>query len=145
MLHLMVSATLRRHITLEVHEDPTDTTHVLTKNFSPKILKFQGLIHNFPVIVLIDSGSSHNILQLHIVIHLLIQPNPPFRVMVGNDDFITCQGISSLVKISLQTSLFTIPFYLLPIEGSEVVMGIEWLRTLDPFKLIYVKKTSSKC
>ena len=32
------------------------------------------------------------------------------------------------------TSTFTIPFYLLSIEGADVVLGIEWLRTLGPIK-----------
>jgi len=108
----------------------------LQELFSPKTLKFQDLIHNFPVIMLIDSGSSHNILQPRIAkhLHLPIQPNPPFKVMVGNGAFITCQGISPSVQISLQTTLFTIPFYLLPIEGVDVVLGIEWLRTLGPIQ-----------
>ena len=110
--------------------------HALTRNFSPQTLKFQGLIHNLPVPVLIDSGSSHNILQPRIAkhLHLPIQPNPPFRVMVGNGAFITCQGIFPEVQIYLQNSVFTIPFYLLPIEGADVVLGIEWLRTLGPIQ-----------
>ena len=50
--------------------------------------------------------------------------------MVGNGAFIKCQGICPLVDISLQNSTFTIPFYLLPIEGADVVLGVEWLSTL---------------
>jgi len=50
--------------------------------------------------------------------------------MVGNGAFIKCQGQCPSVNISLQTANFTIPFYLLPIEGVDVVLGIEWLRTL---------------
>ena len=110
--------------------------HALTRNFSPQTLKFQALIHNLPVTVLIDSGSSHNILQPRIAkhLHLPIQPNPPFRVMVGNGAFITCQGICPAIQISIQTAIFTIPFSLLPIEGVDVVLGIEWLRTLGPIQ-----------
>ena len=49
--------------------------------------------------------------------------------MVGNA-FIKCQGICPLVDISLQNFTFTIPFHLLPIEGADVVLGVEWLSTL---------------
>jgi len=49
--------------------------------------------------------------------------------MVGNEAFIKCQGQCPSVNISLQTVNFTIPFNLLPIEGADVVLGIEWLRT----------------
>lgn len=34
------------------------------------------------------------------------------------------------VPITLQNSSFTIPFHLLPIEGADVVLGMEWLRIL---------------
>ena len=98
----------------------------------PKTVKFTGLIHNLPVTVLIDSGSSHNILQPYIAhhLHLAISPSPPLSVMVGNEAFIQCQGLCPSVDISLQHSTFTIPFYLLPIEGVDVVLGVNWLSTL---------------
>jgi len=54
--------------------------------------------------------------------------------MVSNGAFIQYQGICPSVDISLQTLTFTIPFYLLPIEGRDVMLGIEWLRTLGPIK-----------
>jgi len=84
--------------TIHFHLSP----QALTDNTSPKTLKFTRTIHNLPV-----------------------NPSPPLSVMVGNEAFIQCQGICPLVGISLQTSTFTIPFYLLPIEGADVVLGIE--------------------
>jgi len=110
------------------------STQALTGTPSPQTLKFKGIIHNLPVIVLIDSGSSHNILQPRIAnhFHLPIKPTPPFSVMVGNGAFINYQGLCPSVNISFQDSTFCIPFYLLPIEGADVVLGIEWLRTLGP-------------
>ena len=104
----------------------------ISGTISPKTLKFIGLIHNLPVTVLIDSGSSHNILQPRIAhhLHLAISPSPPLSVMVGNGAFIQCQGLCPSVDISLQHSTFTIPFYLFPIEGANVVLGIDWLSTL---------------
>jgi len=118
--------------------DHTNTIHfhlspqALSGTISPKTLKFTGLIHHLPVTVLINSGSSHNILQPRIAHHLnlAISPSPPLSVMVGNGAFIKCQGVCPLVDISLHNSTFTIPFYLLPIEGADVVLGVEWLSTL---------------
>jgi len=75
---------------------------------------------------------------------LYLHHQAPLSV-VGNGAFIQCQGICPLVDISLQTSTFTIPFYLLPIEGADVVLGIEWLRTLGPihtgFSIPYIAFT----
>ena len=118
--------------TIHFHLSP----QALTGNTSPKTLKFTGLIHNLLVPILTDSGNSLNILQPRIAhhLHLLITPSPPLLVMVGNGAFIQCQGISPLVDISLQTFTFTTHFYLLSIEGTYVVLGIEWLCNLRPIE-----------
>jgi predicted aspartyl protease len=106
----------------------------LTGQFSPQTLKFKGLLHGMAVTVLIDTGSTHNILQPRIAAHLQIpsQPIPNFSVMVGNGSHIQCSGLCHDVPITLQNHLFHIPFYLLPIEGAYVVLGMEWLRKLGP-------------
>ena len=75
--------------------DHTNTIHfhlspqALSGTISPKTLKFTSLIPHLPVIVLIDSGSSHNILQPRIAHHLnlAISPSLPLSVMVGNGAF----------------------------------------------------------
>jgi hypothetical protein len=106
----------------------------LTGQLSPKTLKFQGHLHGLPVMVLIDTGSTHNILQPRIANHLHIpsQPIPNFSVMVGNGSHLQCSGFCVNVPIDLQNNLFHIPFYLLPIEGADAVLGMEWLRQLGP-------------
>lgn len=101
----------------------------LTGQPSPQTLKFKGIIAGLIVAVLVDSGSSHNILQPRIATHLNlpITPTPQFSVMVGNGDHIHCTGFCPAVPLSLHSHTFTLPFYLLPIEGADVVLGIEWL------------------
>ncbi|XP_058767801.1 uncharacterized protein LOC131641513 [Vicia villosa] len=103
-------------------------------HFSPKTLKFNGLINGLAVTVLIDTGSTHNILQPRIAQHLKLPttPIPNFAVMVGNGSKLFCSGLCPKVPITLQDTSFTIPFHLLPIEGADVVLGMEWLRTLGP-------------
>jgi len=79
-------------------DDYTTTLHfhlspqAISGTISPKTLKFTGLIHNLSITVLIDSSTSHNILEPHIAhhVHLAISPSPPLSVMVGNGAFIQC-------------------------------------------------------
>ncbi|MCH83462.1 hypothetical protein A2U01_0004284 [Trifolium medium] len=129
---------------LEVEENANVDNHdetyfqlspqALTGHFSPQTLKFQGHIEGPPVMVLVDTGSTHNILQPRIANHLQLAttPIPQFSVMVGSGSHLHCQGICHDVPITLQDKLFCLPFYLLPIEGADVVLGMEWLRTLGP-------------
>ncbi|GJV48363.1 ty3-gypsy retrotransposon protein [Tanacetum coccineum] len=50
--------------------------------------------------------------------------------MVGNGQFIHCSEYCSDVTLQLQKTKFTIPFFVLPIEGADVVLGISWLGAL---------------
>ncbi|XP_019450613.1 PREDICTED: uncharacterized protein LOC109352884 [Lupinus angustifolius] len=103
-------------------------------HFSPKTLKFSGIILGHSVTVLVDTGSSHNILQPRFAAHLKlpITETPKFPVMVGNGAHIFCSRLCDQTPITLQQIEFLIPFYLLPIKGADVVLGIEWLQTLGP-------------
>nr|KYP52049.1 Transposon Ty3-I Gag-Pol polyprotein [Cajanus cajan] len=84
--------------------------------------------------VLIDTESSHNIIQPRLAkhLHLSTQPTSLFKVMVGNGAHILCQDYCPQVAISFQQHTFQVPLYLLPIEGADVVLGLAWLRTLGP-------------
>ncbi|XP_058784354.1 uncharacterized protein LOC131659138 [Vicia villosa] len=125
----------------EIEQDLNDTYfHIspqdLTGQFSPQTLKFKGKIGGLSVMVLVDTGSTHNIMQPRIAQHLNLTSTPitQFSVMVGNGSHLKCEGICNNVPITLQTELFHLPFYLLPIEGADVVLGMAWLRTLGPLQ-----------
>ncbi|KAI5444941.1 hypothetical protein KIW84_013280 [Lathyrus oleraceus] len=61
------------------------STQALTSQFSPQSLKFKGLIGGLSVMVMVDTGSIHNIMQPHIACHLNLKATPitQFSVMVG--------------------------------------------------------------
>ncbi|GJU03263.1 ty3-gypsy retrotransposon protein [Tanacetum coccineum] len=99
---------------------------------SPKALRITGHIRNRPVSILIDSGSTHNIIQPRIALSLAIPTNTvtPFSVMVGNGDFLTCDGFCPDVTLHLEKQPFQIPFFILPIQGADLVLGMQWLSQL---------------
>nr|GEW13498.1 Ty3/gypsy retrotransposon protein [Tanacetum cinerariifolium] len=92
---------------------------------SPKALRITANIMGDHVTVLVDSGSTHNIIQPHIAsfLKLPVTPIPSFPVMVGNDNHIHCDGFCQTVVLNLQTTSFTIPFFVLPDEGVNVVLA----------------------
>ncbi|XP_076903968.1 uncharacterized protein LOC143559194 [Bidens hawaiensis] len=101
---------------------------------SPQALRVTGYIHNQPVQVLIDSGSTHNIIQPRVVSLLKLQQQQvqSFSVMVGNGDHLYCEGVCPALNIALQETTFTVPVFILPVEGADVILGLAWLRTLGP-------------
>lgn len=99
---------------------------------SPKALKFTSLISGLQVSILVDTGSCHNIIQPHIAnyLHLTLFFITPFLVMVGNGDRLTSSLFCTDVKIRIQGHLLVVHCYLIPIEGDDIVLGLDWLSTL---------------
>lgn len=102
---------------------------------SPRTLRVQGKVGKLTVTILIDSGSSHNIMQPRIAEFLALPmvPLAPFSVIVGNGDSIQCFGSCPKVKVTLADHIFTIPSYILPIHGADLVLGVQWLQTIEVF------------
>nr|GEU73885.1 hypothetical protein [Tanacetum cinerariifolium] len=123
-----------------VSQDETPTPHLWSLSAaaffgmsSSQTLRITGFINTYPVTVLIDCGSTHNIVQPRIAkqLNLPTKPLEPFRIMVGNGQFIHCSEYCSDVTLQLQKTKFTISFFVLPVEGADVVLGISWLGALE--------------
>ncbi|KAL4575026.1 hypothetical protein LXL04_021866 [Taraxacum kok-saghyz] len=101
---------------------------------SPQALRITGYIQNQPVTILIDCGSTHNIIQPRIVhmCNLIWENIPAFSVMVGNGDSIKGDGFCNDLLVRLANKDFTIPFFVLPVERADLILGLAWLRTLGP-------------
>ncbi|XP_035834255.1 uncharacterized protein LOC118482726 [Helianthus annuus] len=99
---------------------------------SPQTLRVTGYIMGKRVTILIDCGSTHNIIQPRIALMLRLETLPiqPFDVMVGNGEHITCKGYCPEVPIQVQKAPFHVPFFILPVEGADVILGIGWLGML---------------
>ncbi|GAU42093.1 hypothetical protein TSUD_134770 [Trifolium subterraneum] len=73
---------------------------------SPRTLRFVASIHGHKLTVLVDSG---------------------------NGDHLHCTGLCKDTPLMVDQHHFTVSFYVLPIQGAYVVLGIQWLQTLGPF------------
>lgn len=100
--------------------------HALTGQPAPTTLRFSASIHGHIVSVLVDTGSFHNILQprLATFLHLLTQTIESFSVMVGNGAYLECSGMCPDVPLVVLKHTFHTPFYLLSIQGADVVLGV---------------------
>lgn len=70
-------------------------------------------------------------------LHLPIVAIAPFSIVVGNGASIQCAGCCPDVQVQIADQTFSIPFYILPIRGAALVLGVQWLQTLGPFILDY--------
>lgn len=102
---------------------------------SSRTLCTQGVIHELAVSLMINSGSSHNIIQPQIAEFLKLQvvAIKSFSVFVGNGQTIQCARACLDVPIMISGHLFHIPFYVLPVHGADVILEVHWLKTLGSF------------
>jgi hypothetical protein len=119
----------------EIVPDPAQISlHALMGHSIPQTLRLTGHIKTTPVAILVDSGSTHNFIQDRIVKQLNLKPQPtqPFQVLVGNGEELTCDTMCMQTSLMLGQHNFLVDLFVLPLSGAEIVLGVQWLKTLGP-------------
>lgn len=86
------------------------------------------------MVILVDTGSTHHIHNSTIIskTHLTLNSMEQIEVRVANGERIKIEGKLEEAEILVQGHLFTIGFFLLPLWGCDIVLGMQWLKTLGP-------------
>ncbi|XP_042987252.1 uncharacterized protein LOC122315435 isoform X1 [Carya illinoinensis] len=94
-------------------------------------MRLHGSIGSCVVEILVDSGSTHNFLDPVVVkaAKLTVQQDSCLQVCVANGEKIITQGSGQEV-FKIQGSKFPVPFHVLSLGGCDVVLGVQWLKTL---------------
>ena len=61
--------------------------------------------------------------------------------MVGNGEVLQCEGLCSAAPVQFHKHVFLVDFYILPIQGADVIFGVQWLQLLGPIVVDYQKLT----
>ncbi|KAH9781715.1 hypothetical protein KPL71_008583 [Citrus sinensis] len=78
----------------EETDDPEITFYALTGWTAPQTMRVMARIGPYEIVVLIDSGSTHNFISTRLAnfLQLPIEPTATFSVRVANREKLTCQG-----------------------------------------------------
>ncbi|GAV73645.1 gag-asp_proteas domain-containing protein, partial [Cephalotus follicularis] len=78
--------------TKDIQEGTEISMLALAGQHNPNSIRITGMYHEHSIHVLIDSGSTNNFIQERVVTKLDMTciPTTPFKVYVGNGDFIWC-------------------------------------------------------
>ena len=111
---------------------PTISCNALAGITTPQTLKIEGNIKNKKVIVLIDSGSTDNFIHCKISkeLNLFLYPALECQVMVANGRTINYSGKCHNIKLKMGEYVLNIPILSIPMGGSDVVLGVQWLQYL---------------
>jgi hypothetical protein len=99
-------------------------------------MRIVGFIRFHRVVVLIDSGSTHNFVDSKLAASLGIHPQPHdgIKVQIANGQEVASPGRSREVEVKLSGIVFRTDLFILPLAGCDAVLGIQWLRTLGPIR-----------
>jgi hypothetical protein len=99
---------------------------------TPQTLNIEGYIKKKKVIILFDSGSTHNFIHYKLAKYLncFVYPGPYFQVMIANGGTINCSGKYNKINITMGEYIMNSLMISIPMGGADVVLGIQWLQSL---------------
>ncbi|KOM49767.1 hypothetical protein LR48_Vigan08g059400 [Vigna angularis] len=103
----------------------------------PRTMKLHGQIGTKQVLILIDSGASHNFISRELVegLALPVVDTPPYRVSLGDGQRKETRGCCEAVTIHMGEVVINERFHLFELGGVDVILGVEWLAKLGEVTL----------
>ncbi|KZV19421.1 hypothetical protein F511_08762 [Dorcoceras hygrometricum] len=98
----------------------------------PQTMKLRGRLRGKDIVVMMDSGASHNFVSRKLVekLELEVDETVKFGVFLGDGARVTCQGICRQLIVDLSQCEIQIDSYVFELGGVDLILGIDWLRTL---------------
>lgn len=109
----------------------------------PKTMKLCGKLGIHTMVIMVDSGASHNFVSTQLVeaLGLMVEPTSPFFVRLGDGHRLKSSGVCRKMRLDLGTMEVTGEFYIFPLSGVDVILGVAWLETLGEVKVDWGKLT----
>jgi hypothetical protein len=117
--------------------EPLISLNALTGFSAPQTLKLIGYIKHMKVIILVDSGNTHNFIHHHLAqeINCYIHVVNNFQIMIANGGSMKCGGCCE--NVHLQIGQYNLKYHMFSIDmgGCDIVLGVEWIHTLGPITM----------
>ncbi|KAK2417448.1 hypothetical protein QL285_039746 [Trifolium repens] len=115
------------------------------ENNKPQSIKLRGKIQEVPVVVLIDSGATHNFVSHDLVkkMNWPVDDSSTMNIKLGDGSCSRTQGACKDLKIDMEGMKIEVDVQLFELGGVDVVLGIDWLRTLGDMIVNWKKHTMS--
>ncbi|KAL0329017.1 UNVERIFIED_CONTAM: Retrovirus-related Pol polyprotein from transposon [Sesamum radiatum] len=106
--------------------------YLTNKRTSHSTMRVTGNVRDKPVHILIDTGSTHNFLDLETVKRLgcKLDSTKSFPVAIANGNKMYSSFAYKNFGWKMQGVPFTADMMILPLGGCDVVLGVQWLVTL---------------
>jgi predicted aspartyl protease len=123
----------------DIEEDTTAnelgiSLHALTGIDIANIMKLHMLIKGKTLVALVDTGSTHTFIKKRLLPHLglAVTPWEGLTMKVANGEHVTSDGVCREVGMDIGSEHFSTNIYVLPLDGFDIILGVQWLHTLGP-------------
>nr|KYP47302.1 hypothetical protein KK1_031095 [Cajanus cajan] len=95
-----------------------------------------GEILENKVLLLVNSGATHNFISAKLVenLRLPVEPTIPYYVKDGGGQRIKTSGVCKGLQMKMQNMLFKADFYVFALDGEDIVLGMEWLEDMGEMR-----------
>ncbi|GAU16969.1 hypothetical protein TSUD_37270 [Trifolium subterraneum] len=109
----------------------------------PQVIKLKGTIHEVPVVILVDSGASHNFISQSLVqkMNWKTIDCPSMNIKLGDGSCARTKGVCEGLEIDMEGVEVVVDAQVFELGCVDVVLGIEWLRTLGDMIINWQKHT----
>lgn len=114
--------------------EPCISVNALAWNQNFQTMSLKGLVVNNLVHILVDSGSTHNFLDLSFSkkLGLQLEEVSAQAVTIIDGNHIVCKYICRNFSWLMSGRKFSTEVILIPLESCDMVLGIPWLTTIGP-------------
>ncbi|MCH94216.1 Ty3/gypsy retrotransposon protein, partial [Trifolium medium] len=111
----------------------------------PQTMMAQGKIHEVPVLILVDSGATHNFIDQKLVFRMGWEVNSEssMKIRLGDGFQTNTKGRCKEIEVSLGDFKVSCSPHLFELGGPDMILGIEWLNTLGDTIVNWTKQTMS--
>ena len=103
-------------------EEDGITLYALSGTPTSGTMRVMGRIMHKSLVILIDSGSTHNFVDISLFsqLHIPVDTSQVLEVKVANGEVLRTQGLCEAISLCLQGHQFVVQLHVLPIWGGGV-------------------------
>lgn len=111
--------------------EPYISVNALAGSQNFQTMRVKGVIQNRVVYILVDSGSTHNFLDVNLAKELgcNIETISAQAITVADGNNIPCNQVCKGLEWTMSNNKFITEAMLIPLGGCDMVLGIQWLST----------------
>uniref|UniRef100_A0A1S3X3P8 Reverse transcriptase domain-containing protein n=1 Tax=Nicotiana tabacum TaxID=4097 RepID=A0A1S3X3P8_TOBAC len=115
-------------------QEPEISLYAITGQKNARTMQLLAIMKGQPLLSLVDSGSTHNFISYTAAQHLgmQVQPGTSAKVSVAKGEKVYSKGTCPSVSFYIHNQNFEADFFVIPLDGFDIVLGVIWLQTLGP-------------